>query len=202
LNNLIITIGRQFGSGGRYIGKMLAEELKIPFYDKELIDIIAEKSGMSKQVIESVDEKANKFFYSLLFAGGADSMYDLSINDKIFMLQTEVIKKIADEGSCVIVGRCADYLLNEKYKLLKLFIYQDMAERKERAIKYYNISDEKAENHIMKIDKRRMAYYNYYTNLKWGHPENYDLCINSKMGIENAVELIKKYIELYYDKKL
>ena len=201
-NNLIITIGRQFGSGGRYIGKMLAEELEIPFFDRELIDIISEKSGVSKEIVESVDEKANKFFYSLMFAGGTDNMYDLSMNDKIFVLQADILKKLADEGSCVFVGRCADYILNNNYNVLKIFIYQSMEGKKERAIKYYNVPAEKAENIILKNDKRRAAYYNYYTNLKWGNLENYDLCINSDMGIENAVKLIKSYIDIYYDKKI
>jgi cytidylate kinase len=201
-NNLIITIARQFGSGGRYIGKLLAEELQIPFFDRELIDIISEKSGISKQVVESVDEKANKFFYSLMFAGGTDSMYDLSMNDKIFVMQADIIKKLADEGPCVFVGRCADYLLNDSYEVLKLFIYQSMAGKKERSINYYNVPEEKAENTIIKNDKRRAAYYNYYTNLKWGNPENYDLCINSDMGIESAVKLIKSYIDIYYAKKV
>ena len=200
-NNLIITIGRQFGSGGRYIGKMLADDLKIPFYDRELIDIISEKSGLSKQVVENADEKANKFFYSMMFAGGPESLYELSINDRVFMIQTDIIKKLADEGSCVFVGRCADYILNENYNILKIFIYEDMKGKKERAVKYYHIPEDKAESYIIKTDKKRAAYYNYYTNLKWGRPENYDLCINSAMGLENAVKLIKSYIDIYYENK-
>lgn len=191
-DNLIITINREFGSGGRYIGKMLAEELGIPFYDRELIELACEKSGMSEKVVESVDETVNKFFYSFRFSAGAESMFDLSMNDKVFMLQSDVIKNLAAEGSCVFIGRCADYILeNSGYKLLKVFIHQNMDGKKERAVTQYNIPEDRAESIIIKTNKRRAAYYNYYTNKKWGSVSNYDLCVNSGAGIEKCVRLIK-----------
>ena len=173
----IITIGRQFGSGGREIGKRLADELEIEFYDKELLSRAAKDSKICKELFETHDEKpTNSFLYSLVmdtysmgFASG--SVNEMPLNHKIFLAQFDAIKKIAEEGPCVLVGRCADYALEERDDVLSVFIH--------------------------KTDKRRASYYNYYTNKKWGDAESYDICINSaKFGVDGCVKAIKDFLEL------
>lgn len=199
-NGTIITISRQYGSGGRFIGRKLAEALDIPFYDKELITMSAEESGMSKEIFEKADEKAaNSLLYTLSMNAyllhGMAGVPDLPLNDKVFLVQSEVIRKLAAKGPCVIVGRCADYVLQENPNCVNVYIYSDMEDRVSRATTYYNLSADRAQEQIQKTDKKRAAYYNFYTNLKWGRAENYDLSLNSaKIGVDGCVEVIRSFI--------
>lgn len=198
----IITISRQFGSGGREIGAKLAKMLDIPFYDNELISRAAKESGFSVEAIENADKRAsNSLLYSLALgmnsygAQGAGIMH-LSLDDQIYIAQADVIRKVAAEGPCVIIGRCADYILRDYANAVHIFIWADMEARKERAIKVYNVEEEKVDDIIIKTDKRRANYYNYHANEKWGKAENYHLSLRSDtIGIDNCVDCIIKYVE-------
>lgn len=203
MDNYIITIGRQFGSGGRSIGEKLSQKLNIPFYDKELISIAAKKSGVSPEVFEGVDEKAaNSLLYSLSmgmysFGSGFSAMGDLPVNDKLYLLQHKIIKEIAEQGSCVIVGRCADYVLKDHPGCIKIFIYADMEYRKQESVKKHGIDPARSEHIINKTDKSRANYYSFYSGQKWGMAENYDLCIDSsKLSEEKIVDLVADYIRI------
>lgn len=188
----IITIGRQYGSGGRFIAKKLAEELGIKFYDNELLAKAAIESGLSNHVIETYDEKKDG-----LFSGVVPSAFsvDLSLGQKVFLAQFEAIKKVAEAESAVIVGRCADYVLEDMENVVNVFITAPMADRVERAIKYYNVEPKKAENVIVKMDKKRASYYNFYSDKKWGKADTYDLCLNSSVGIDESVKIIKEFVK-------
>ena len=197
--SLIITIGRQFGSGGRDIGEKVAEYFNIPFYDKELVELAAQKSNISKEALKEVDEHAtNSFLYSL--ASGNYSMrginapiyYEMPINDKLFIAQADVIKEVAKRGSCVIVGRCADYVLeNENVDVLSVFVYGSVDYRAKRVMSALDITQAKAKDKVLKTDKQRRTYYDYYTSKNWGVMSNYDLCIDAeKFGIEETANMI------------
>lgn len=197
----VITIGRQFGSGGREIGKKLAESLDIPFYDKELIQLAAKKSGVCEEVFESVDEQAtNSFLYSLAMGaytlGNTTSLVtEMPINDKLFILQSDIIKNLAQEGPCVIVGRCGNYVLRDNPDCVHLFIYADMECRIKRVSNLHHISESKVKDKILKTDKKRANYCNYYTNEKWGVMQNYDFSLNSsRMSADRCVEVIENYL--------
>lgn len=196
----IITISRQFGSGGREIGKKLAEELGIPFYDKELIEMAAKESGIDAELFEDEEYRTSRGFYLLGAIGFTlgspiTSISEMSLNDRLFLVQSETIENIAQQGSCVIVGRCADYVLADQ-EPLSVFIHADMKDRKERAIHSYEVDERNIENSINKIDKRRANYYNYYTDRKWGDVDNYDIGLNSsKFGIDGTVAILKSIIE-------
>ena len=197
----IITISRQFGSGGREIGEKLAKKLGIPFYDKELITRAAKESGFSEKVFENIEKKSvNSLLYSIAMGMNAYGNQDigfthLSLDDQVYLAQTNVIRKIASEGPSVIVGRCADYILRDHSDAVHVFIWADLAFRKERVINIYKMPEEKEEENILKYDKRRANYYNYHTGEKWGKAENYHLSIRSDyIGIDNSVELIADYI--------
>ncbi len=203
MDQYIIAIGRQFGSGGRAIGEKLAKKLDIKFYDKELISLAAKESGISPEVFENVDEKAaNSLLYSLSmglysFGSGFSAMGDLPVNDKLYILQHKIIKEIAEKESCVIVGRCADYVLRENPNCVKIFIYANMDYRKQEAIKKHGIDEARAEHIINKTDKSRANYYSFYSGQKWGMAENYDLCIDSsKLSEDKIVDLIIDYIKI------
>lgn len=206
--NTIITIGRQFGSGGREIGKDLAEKLGIPYYDKELISRAAKESGFCKEMIETNDERpTNSFMYNLVmdtysFGYNASSFMDMPISHKIFLAQFDTIKKIASEEPCVIVGRCADYALSEYKNCMHLFIYGDEDTKVKRIMKKYDLTQQKAKDMINKKDKQRQSYYNYYSSKKWGHADSYDLCINSSMlGVDGTVKLIIQAVEDFENKQ-
>lgn len=202
--NTIITIGRQFGSGGHDIGTKLAEELDIKFYDKEMLDRAAKDSGICQELFESNDEKpTNSFLYSLVmdtysFGNNYASGYlDMPLNHKIFLAQFDAIKGIATEGPCVLIGRCADYALEDRPDVLRIFIRADLNDRIRRVAKQFDLSNAKAKDMIIKTDKKRAGYYNYYSNKKWGDSESYDFCLNSSiLGIDGAVDAIKALIEL------
>lgn len=200
--NTIITIGREFGSGGHLIGKRLAEKLQIPFYDKELLDRAAKDSGLCKEIFENQDERpTNSFLYSLVmdsysFGYSSNVMNDMPLNQKVFLAQFDTIKRLAEEGPCVIIGRCADYALEDRSDLLSVFIHADQDVRVRRISKIYDLSANKARDRIRKNDKSRSSYYNYYTSKEWGSVDSYDLSIDSgKFGIDGSVDLILKAIE-------
>ena len=199
----IITIGRQFGSGGREIGKRLADELGIEFYDKELLSRAAKDSKICKELFETHDEKpTNSFLYSLVMdtysMGYAGNTYtEMPINHKVFLAQFDAIKKIADEGPCVLVGRCADYALESYKNVVSVFIHADLDARIRRIARIYNLTDAKAKDLINKTDKKRASYYNYYTNKKWGEAASYELCLNSsELGVQGTAKAIEQYILL------
>jgi len=205
---MVITIGRQFGSGGRQVGKLLAEKLGIPYYDKELLAEAAKDSGICQEIFEDHDEKPTR---SLLFSlvtgmqmrGDAGSMYmDMPLNHKIFLAQFDAIRRIASEGPCVIVGRCADYVLKDRQDAVSVFVKADIEQRMERAVAHYGVDPQKAEETVRKADKQRASYYNYYATSNWGDVNNYDLCVDTgKLGIEGTVDLLMDYLTLR-EKKL
>ena len=200
--NLIITIGREYGSAGKEIGTVLADSLGIKCYDKELLAKAAKESGMCQEIFENHDEKpTNSFLYSLVMdtysMGYSTSVFnDMPLNHKVFLAQFDAIKKLASEESCVIVGRCADYALEEFPNEISIFISADIEARIQRIMRIYSLTEDKARDVILKTDKKRANYYNYYSNKKWGEAKGYDLCINSaKVGVEGAVEIIENYIK-------
>ncbi len=207
--NTIITIGRQFGSQGREIGEKIAEYFKIPCYDKELLSRAAKESGFCEEMIENHDERpTNSFLYNLVmdtysFGYNASSCIDMPISHKVFLAQFDTIKKIADEGPCVIVGRCADYALSEYKNCLNIFIYADEASKiKHLCERFSDLNEQKARDMISKKDKQRQSYYNYYSSKKWGRADSYDLCVNSaKLGVEGTVKLITQYVEDFEEKR-
>ncbi|MCI8583273.1 MAG: cytidylate kinase-like family protein [Dorea sp.] len=201
--NTIITIGRQYGSGGREIGYMVADRLGIKLYDQEMLDRAAKDSGICQELFETHDEKpTNSFLYSLVmdtyslgYSVGGYS--DMPINHKVFLAQFNSIKKIANEGPCILVGRCADYALEDYPNVLRLFIHANMDAKIRRIARKYDLTDSKAKDLIQKTNKRRASYYNYYTNKRWGDADSYDACLNSSLlGLEGTAEAILKLVEL------
>ena len=205
--NVIFAIGRQFGSGGRAIGRLLSERLGIPFYDKDILTHAAKQSGLSSEVMAYFDEVPNNsLLYSL--STGVYSMgdvgvanYTLPVNQQVFQAQFDAIRALAEQGPCVIVGRCADYVLEKYPHLVSVFIYADLPKRMERVAEYDEVSLAEAKSRIAKSDKKRANYYNFYSGKKWGVSSTYDLCINStEIGYENAADLIVKFAEMKYPK--
>ncbi len=200
--NTIITIGRQFGSGGHEIGEKLAKKLNIPFYDKELLTRAAKESGFCEEMLETHDERpTNSFLYNLVmdtysFGYNSSSFVDMPISHKVFLAQFDTIKRIASEGACVIVGRCADYALAEYQNCVHIFIHGDEEHKVKRIMKKYDMTEQKAKDMINKKDKQRQSYYNYYSSKKWGRSDTYDLSINSgKLGIDGTVNLLAQYVQ-------
>lgn len=198
----IITISRQYGSGGREIGAKLAEKLGIPFYDNNLISLAAKESGFAEAAFANAENKAtSSLLYSIAMGMNAYGNHDigfthLSLDDQIYLAQSEVIRNVAKEGPCVIVGRCADYVLKDMDNVVHVFIWADIKYRKNRAIQMYHLPANKAEEEILKADKRRANYYNYHASGKWGKAENYHLSIRSDyVGLNNAVDCIIQYLE-------
>ena len=201
--NTIITIGRQYGSAGREIGYKVADALDIKLYDKEMLDRAAKESGICQELFETHDEKpTNSFLYSLVMdtysLGYTSGSYtDMPINHKVFLAQFDAIKKIADEGPYILVGRCADYALEEYDNVISLFIHAGLDARIRRIARIYDLTDAKAKDLIIKTDKKRASYYNYYSNKKGGAADSYDMCLNSSMlGIDGTAEAIIKLVEL------
>ena len=198
----VITIGRQFGSGGRAIGKRVAEELGIPFYDKELIKKIAQDSGLSKEILDDYDEKpTNSFLYSLslgayTYGNSFTGVPEMPMSDKIFVIQSDTIKEIAAQGPCVIIGRCAESILKDQVEHLSVFIHADLEYRIRRVAEFEKISRYVAAELVRKTDKKRANYHNYYSDIKWGDATSYDLCINGRIGTENAAKLIIELAEM------
>lgn len=202
--NQIYTIGREFGSNGRFVGEELAKRLGIKMYDKELLQQAAKDSGFCEEIFENHDEKpTNSFLYSLVMdtysANGytTASFLDMPLNHKVFLAQFETIKKIAERESCVILGRCADYALADFDDVINVFVKADMSYRIKSTAKRLNITETKAKDMVLKQDKQRASYYNYYTSKKWGDSKSYDLCLDSsKLGIDGCVDMILKFREI------
>lgn len=197
----IITISRQYGSGGREIGAKLAERLDIPFYDKELITRAAMESGFAEETFENAEKKAtNSLLYSIAMGlstyGVQDTGYShLSLDNQVYLVQSNIIRKVAMEGPCVIVGRGADYILREMDNVVNVYIWADFEQRKKRAIEHYGLDKDKAVSEIKKIDKARVNYYNYHSGKKWGWAENYHLCIKSDfLDLNHTVDVIAKFV--------
>ncbi len=191
MSHRIITISREFGSGGRTIGKETAEKLGIPCYDQELIEKIAEDSGLNKDFIREKGEYAprgslfaSSFFYDRSYTG-------FNVQDILWQSQRKVILDLAEKGGCVIVGRCADYILQGKHDLLKVFVYASMEKREERILKVYGENEDAPRKRLEDKDKRRRAYYRLYTDMEWGQVQNYDVALNSgELGIEKCVDIL------------
>jgi len=206
---IIITIARQYGSGGREIGEKVAAALGIPIYDKELITEAASRGSLNEEVLKKADESAaNSLLYTL--AMGSNILgttmhfgYKMPLNDKLFILQSEVIKEYAAAGSCVIIGRCSDYVLRDEEGVLRLFIYGDLDHRQARVLERHpEIKSSQVIDVINKTDKRRSSYYNFYTGNKWGKYDNYDLAINSStLGIDGTAHLIVAMAKQFMEEK-
>ncbi len=198
----IITIGRQYGSAGKEIGLTLAERMGVKCYDKELLDRAAKESGLCQELFEHHDEKpTSSFLYSLVmdtYSTGYSSaaFADMPINHKIFLAQFNSIKELAKEGSCVIVGRCADYALADDPNLRVVFMNAPLKSRIRRLAEKYDLTDEKAKDLIQKTDKKRASYYNYYSNKKWGDAASYHYCLDSSyLGVQGTVDLLKFLVD-------
>ncbi len=193
----IITISRQFGSGGRTVGKLLAERLGVPFYDKELVKQVADETGFDVGYIEENGEfSPSKSIFSFAMSQGIPIMQNgFSMSDFIFCVQRQVILKLAEQP-CVIVGRGADYILKGREDCFNVFIHADLQSRAERIVKLYGESEKKPNQRLADKDKKRKIYYKHYTDREWGDAKNYDMCLNSgKIGIDKCVELILDAIQ-------
>lgn len=194
MGKIVITVGREYGSGGRFVAKLVADKLGIKFYDKELIALSAQESNMSEKVIEDLDEKAAaRFFYALPATGyipSSSSDFNLTMNDKLFLLQSNVIRNVANKESAVIVGRAADYVLRNNAGVLNVFIHAPLETRVRNAVKNYGLNPVTAEKVVKKTDETRKKYYNYYTGKKWGDLNNYHLTVDSSLGTDATVDVI------------
>ncbi len=189
---IIITISREYGSGGRYVGKLLAQSLGIKLYDKDLITLVSNESGLSASYIEENEQNING---KLLANFNSQYYNNLTNDDNLFIAESKAIKEIAQKGSCVIVGRCADYILKEKDNILRVFLYSDDNNKVERAVKYYGLKKEEALKEISKINKSRAKHYEHYTNQQWKDLDNYDLTINvDKFGVEETAKMIENVV--------
>lgn len=201
----IITISRQNGSGGRYIGEQLGKALNIPCYDEKLMDMVAKESGFA---LDFVEEKGERITGSLLFNIASSLTYannvftgsGTSLQDEIYFIQNRIIKDLAEKESCVIVGRCADYVLRDREDCLNVFIVADEKSKLERAVKYYGLAEKDAASILKKKDKARYNHYKYYTDQEWGMASNYDLCLNSGLlGIDGCVKVILDVLNQFTD---
>lgn len=188
MKHIVITIGREYGSGGRLIAKQLSEEMGITFYDKQLITEVAKKTGFSENFIRDTEHQrpTNSFLYDLY-----TTVATPSVPDQVFIAQAKVIKAAAARESCVIVGRCADYILREEPHVLKVFVNAPLDQRIKRAREEYGVTEPNLESYVIRQDKARASYYNYFATGRWGQSREYDLCINSRIGIDVAVGVIK-----------
>lgn len=201
MKNFIISIGRQLGSGGKEIAEKLGERLNINVYDKTLLEVAAKESGIDATVFETADEQENSGLFGGLFSihgsiGEYMPMGGYMGNDKLFEIQSETIRNIADRENCIIVGRCAEYVLRDHPRMHSIFVTADIADRVKRIMAHDGVNEAKAKEIAQKGDKKRKAYHDYYANSGWGEAETYDLCINSsRLGIEGSVEIIHRFIE-------
>ena len=195
----IITISREFGSGGRTVGRMIADRLGIPFYDKELVDQIAVESGFAPKFVEEHGEHSpgsSLFSYAFAPQGVPGVMNGLSTADFLWNIQCSVILQLAEQGPCVIVGRNADYILKDRPDALHLFVYADIAYRADRIVHKYGESDKSPEARLNEKDKRRRVNYQHYTGRNWGQAQNYDICLDTgTLGIEQCVDIVCGVVE-------
>ena len=208
---MVITIGREFGSGGECIGEKLANDLNMKLYDKEILNKVSEESGIDLQVLEEVDEKQEQsFWYTFAMSlysseESITSLTEIPTNEKLFIEQAKVIEELAENEDCIIIGRCSNIILNNRKDILNIFVYSsDFDFKVNRKMKYGNFLDRnEAEGAISRIDNERATYYNYFTKQKWGDREGYDLMIDtSKIGVNGAVDLIKEYVKLLQGNKI
>ena len=200
----VINLGRQLGSGGKEIGEKLAKELEIDFYDKELISLAANESGLCQDFFEQADEKSNSGFFKAMFGARFPFISDGAIpygaylgNDSLFKIQSDVIRELAEQKSCLFVGRCADYILRDHPRAINIFISACEEDRIKRLMSIHQISKEAAEELIERADKQRSSYYNYYSYKTWGAAATYHLCIDSSvLGIDGTVQFIKEFVKL------
>ncbi len=210
MGHRIITISRQYGSGGRNVGLKIANRYNMEYFDKELLEEAAKKNGISKELFEMHDEKpTSSFLFSMVSDGyffgypSVNSYGDMPISQRVFLAQFDTIKEIAKERSCVIVGRCADYALQGFDDVINVFVSANMETRLKNVMAETGHTREKAKDLILKTDKRRSGYYNYYTNKKWGAAESYDLCVNSSIiGVDGCVETVVKFADLVAENKV
>ena len=188
MKHIVITIGREYGSGGRLIAKQLSEEMGITFYDKQLISDVAKKTGFSEHFIRNAEHQrpTNSFLYDLY-----TSVQTPSVPDQVFIAQAKVSKEAAARESCVIVGRCADYILRDLPNCLRVFINAPLDQRIRRAREEYGVQEPNLESYVIRQDKARASYYNYFATGRWGQSREYDLCVNSRIGIDAAVAVIR-----------
>ena len=194
---IYITIGRQFGSGGREIGKKVAQTLGIPYYDKELLAVAAKESGLSHEFLKNYDEKpTNSFLYSLVMGQQnlLSGVQGTTVEQLAAKAQRDAVLSVAEKGSCVIVGRCADYILREKEGLVRVFICAEHDARIQRVCHRDGVTEKEAEEKLRRLDKARASYYSFHTDRKWGAAESYDLCVNSSLrGTDAAAQLILQF---------
>lgn len=198
---VIITIGRQFGSGGREVGRKVASSLGIPFYDKELLAIAAKESGLSAQFLEDYDEKpTNSLLYSIVVGQSHMLMHGngrISVEQMASKAQRDAVMSVASKGSCVIVGRCADYILREEPGLVRVFLSASKEDRIRHICERDGMTEDKARDKMRRMDKARRSYYSFHADGDWGEAYNYDICINvSRFGIDKTVETILQYVKL------
>lgn len=186
----IITIAREYGSGGRLIAQKVAEKLGLVYYDNEVIDLAAKELGIDVDTIRKIsEEKTSSFMYSL-----SSTAFTLPLNDQVYTMQSKIIRHLAEHDSCIIVNGCADYILEDYEDVLTVFIHAPLESRMRRVKEIYHEEHEDLKRYVMKKDKKRSNYYNYYTTKKWGQLKNFDLTLNSDLGIEEAANII---VELY-----
>lgn len=201
MTNKVITISRQFGSGGRTIGKAVAERLGIPYYDKELVDAVAKESGFSHEFIEEIGEYAtvtSSFLFNIAVSSHPMGLIDtMSVSDKLYVCQTNVIRDLADKCPCVIVGRCADFILKDRPDCLHVFIHADNAHRAARIRERYGETKQPMEKRLQEKDSKRKVYYKHYTNRNWGEAGNYDVCLDSgTLGVDKCVDIVCDIAEM------
>ncbi len=185
---MIITIGREYGSGGHYIAEELAKRLNLPVYDRQIIEEVVKRSNFAPEFVKSNEEKINSFFDS--FFGG-----QLSVSDNLFIAETNAIKDLAKKGDAIFVGRCADYILKDRTDLIKIFIQASTDSKVERITKYYGIEPSKALDKITKTNKARARYHNYFSDTKWGRSYDYDLLVSSDIGVSETVDVLELFIK-------
>lgn len=202
----VITIARGFGSGGRTIGKLLAKELGINYYDRELLRLASDESGINETLFERSDEKIrNSLLYRIARRAYKGEIIppdseDFISNDNLFNFQSKVIKELAEQESCVIVGRCADHILKDRDDVVKIFVYAPLEDCVARIEDMYSLSKSELESKVININKRRAEYYKYFTGRDWNNAENYDLCLNTHLfSFEKCIELVKAYLKVRFD---
>lgn len=200
---LVITIGRQYGAGGREIGKRLSRDLGISFYDKQILRMVSDESGIGESYFHLADEKAGGHLLYKIVKGLKPTLTspslgpDLVSEDNLFLFQSEVIRKLAASENCIIIGRCADYILEDAPNIVKIFVYSKMDERIRCVMDYDKVSEKEAIKSIKQYDKERNEYYRYYTGKDWGDLDNYHLCIdNGMLGFDKSVAVIKQYLKV------
>ena len=207
MSKFTVTITREFGSGGRTIGKMLAERLDVPYYDKDLIKLASEESGIHEDLFSRADESKRGSFFKKYDGSLGEKLIspesgEFTSDDNLFNYQAKVIKQLSDRETCVIVGRCADHVLHDRENVLRVFTHASMPFCIEKVVELYGVSEKEAERQIERINRARATYYRYYTGKEWDNARNYDLCLNTEeLGFERCVDIIEHYINVLYKSK-